>query len=387
MRVIILGGDGYIGWPLALSLSKKGHSVIIVDNCMRREVDLELNVESLTPIRTIEERINSWENITKIRLQYENINVAEEYLKTKNLFSEFRPDVIFHLAEFKSAPYSMRSAEHKIKTIGHNVNAANNILSAIIESNSNSHLIHIGTMGVYGYNSQKNTFIPEGYIDVDMHYDNNFLEKKNILYPFNPGSIYHLSKSLDNLIFQFYNKNDKIKITDLHQGIVWGSQTAETSMHDDLINRFDYDGDYGTVLNRFIIEAAINYPLTIHGTGEQTRAFIHLSDSIKCLELAMSNPPNPNERVRIFNQLSETKSIISLAKNIERITNCKIDFLDNPRNEAKKNELEAKNDSLIKLGFEPKMLNDEMLEDLLNFAKKYSNRCNIDKIPSRPKWN
>ena len=230
----------------------------------------------------------------------------------------------------------MRSAEHKIKTIGHNVNAANNILSAIIESNSNSHLIHIGTMGVYGYNSQKNTFIPEGYIDVDMHYDNNFWRKKNILYPFNPGSIYHLSKSLDNLIFQFYNKNDKIKITDLHQGIVWGSQTAETSMHDDLINRFDYDGDYGTVLNRFIIEAAINYPLTIHGTGEQTRAFIHLSDSIKCLELAMSNPPNPNERVRIFNQLSETKSIISLAKNIERITNCKIDFLDNPRNESKK---------------------------------------------------
>tara|TARA_Y200000002_G_scaffold383270_1_gene404661 strand:+ start:8529 stop:9692 length:1164 start_codon:yes stop_codon:yes gene_type:complete len=387
MRVIILGGDGYIGWPLALSLSKKGHSVMIVDNCMRREVDLELNVESLTPIRTIEERINSWENITKIRLQYENINVAEEYLKIKNLFSEFRPDAIFHLAEFKSAPYSMRSAEHKIKTIGHNVNAANNILSAIIESNCNSHLIHIGTMGVYGYNSQKNTFIPEGYIDVDMHYDNNFLEKKNILYPFNPGSIYHLSKSLDNLIFQFYNKNDKIKITDLHQGIVWGSQTTETSMHDDLINRFDYDGDYGTVLNRFIIEAAINYPLTIHGTGEQTRAFIHLSDSIKCLELAMSNPPNPNERVRIFNQLSETKSVISLAKNIERITNCKIDFLDNPRNEAKKNELEAKNDSLIKLGFEPKLLNDEMLEDLLNFAKIYSNRCNIDKIPSRPKWN
>lgn len=387
MRVIILGGDGYIGWPLALSLSKKGHSVMIVDNCMRREVDLELNVESLTPIRTIEERINSWENITKIRLQYENINVAEEYLKTKNLFSEFRPDAIFHLAEFKSAPYSMRSAEHKIKTIGHNVNAANNILSAIIESNLNSHLIHIGTMGVYGYNSQKNTFIPEGYIDVEMHYDNNFLEKKNILYPFNPGSIYHLSKSLDNLIFQFYNKNDKIKITDLHQGIVWGSQTTETSMHDDLINRFDYDGDYGTVLNRFIIEAAINYPLTIHGTGEQTRAFIHLSDSIKCLELAMSNPPNQNERVRIFNQLSETKSIISLAKNIERITNCKIDFLDNPRNEAKKNELEAKNDSLIKLGFEPKLLNDEMLEDLLNFAKQYSNRCNIDKIPSRPKWN
>ena len=374
MRVIILGGDGYIGWPLALSLSKKGHSVMIVDNCMRREVDLELNVESLTPIRTIEERINSWENITKIRLQYENINVAEEYLKTKNLFSEFRPDAIFHLAEFKSAPYSMRSAEHKIKTIGHNVNAANNILSAIIESNLNSHLIHIGTMGVYGYNSQKNTFIPEGYIDVEMHYDNNFLEKKNILYPFNPGSIYHLSKSLDNLIFQFYNKNDKIKITDLHQGIVWGSQTTETSMHDDLINRFDYDGDYGTVLNRFIIEAAINYPLTIHGTGEQTRAFIHLSDSIKCLELAMSNPPNQNERVRIFNQLSETKSIISLAKNIERITNCKIDFLDNPRNEAKKNELEAKNDSLIKLGFEPKLLNDEMLEDLLNFAKQYSNR-------------
>lgn len=387
MRIIILGGDGYIGWPLALRLSKKGHSVHIIDNFMRRKIDEELDVESLTPIQSLNNRIKTWKKISDTDITFSDIDIAEDFIQLKKTFAQYKPEVIFHLAEFKSAPYSMRSAQHKIKTIGKNVDAANNILSSIIETDINIHLIHIGTMGVYGYSSGENTYIPEGYIDADLHFDDNFTETRNILYPFNPGSIYHLSKSLDNLIFQFYNKNDKIRITDLHQGIVWGSQTNETALHEDLINRFDYDGDYGTVLNRFIIQAAMDYPMTVHGTGGQTRAFININDSLNCLELAMENPPNKDEKVRIFNQLAETKQVSSLARQIHDITGAKIDNVSNPRNEAASNDLEVKNESLIKLGFNPIFLNDTMIEDLFNFAKKYSNRCNIAKIPSLPKWS
>ena len=185
MRALILGGDGFIGWPLALRLSKKGHDVFIVDNFIRRDIDKELGVDSLTPIQSIDKRIRTWREITKLNIEFQNIDIANDFDGLNSLFSYFKPDIIFHLAEFKSAPYSMRSAKHKIKTIGQNVNAANNILSSIIENKLDVHLIHIGTMGVYGYSSGENTYIPEGYIDADLHFDNSYSEKRNILYPFN----------------------------------------------------------------------------------------------------------------------------------------------------------------------------------------------------------
>ncbi len=388
MKVLIIGGDGYIGWPLALRLSKKEHQVLIVDNFVRRNIDDELGVSSLTPIESLDHRLEVWNKEFQpiAPISHKFLDASKDHEELTKLLKDFSPSAIFHLAEYKSAPYSMRSAGHKMLTIGHNVNAANCILSSIIESKIKTHLIHIGTMGVYGYSGDNKTFIPEGYINAELEYD-NYKEKRKILFPFNPGSIYHLSKTLDNLIFQFYNKNDGLKITDLHQGIVWGSQTPETMLDDVLVNRFDYDGDYGTVLNRFLIEAAVNHPLTVHGTGGQTRAFININDSIKCLELAMLNPPEEESELRIFNQLAETKQIDSLAKQIAKITGAQINYIDNPRKEAQSNNLNAKNESLIKLGLNPMLLNDTLLKDLFLFAKQYSNRCDISKIPSLPKWS
>ena len=386
MKIIILGGDGFIGWPLSLDLSKEGHDVFIVDNFKRRKIDDELNVTSLTPIKSLDTRISTWKLITNQDIQSENIDIDKDFSNFQKLLRDFQPDVIFHLAEYKSAPYSMRSAYHKIETVGHNINAANVILSSIIEANIDTHLIHIGTMGVYGYSSVENTYIPEGYIDVDINYESGFKEKRNILYPFNPGSIYHLSKSLDNLIFQFYAKNDNLQITDLHQGIVWGCQTSFSMMHEDLINRFDYDGDYGTVLNRFIIQASLNYPLSVHGTGGQTRALINLKDTIKCLKIAMNNKPKKDNKVRIFNQLSETKKIIDIASIISDVSETKIDNIKNPRNEASENDLVAKNNSLIKLGLDPILFDAKEAIELLEMAKKYKENCDLTKIPSQPSW-
>ncbi len=386
MRILVLGGDGFIGWPLSLDLSKDGHDVFIIDNFKRRKIDDELNVNSLTPIKSLDHRLLRWKELTNFNIISENISIDKDYENLQKILKEFKPEVIFHLAEFKSAPYSMRSASHKIDTVGHNVNAANVILSSIIESEIDTHLIHIGTMGVYGYSSSENSYIPEGYVDVDIKYDNGFKESRNILYPFNPGSIYHLSKSLDNLIFQFYAKNDHLKITDLHQGIVWGCQTPNTSMHDDLINRFDYDGDYGTVLNRFIIQASLDYPLTIHGSGGQTRALININDTIKCLKIAMNNDHKNDSKVRIFNQLSETKRIKDIAKIISSISKTKISNIENPRNEDAENELNVKNNSLINLGFKPVIFDEEHAVMLIDLANKYKNNCDVSKIPSLPSW-
>src|SRR5690606_20010103 len=195
-----------------------------------------------------------------------------------------------------------------------------------------------------------------------------------ILHPTNPGSVYHMTKSLDQIMFQFYTKNDRLRITDLHQGIVWGTQTAETRLHPDLINRFDYDGDYGTVLNRFLMQAAINYPLTVHGTGGQTRAFINLQDTVRCVELALSNPPNPGDRVNILNQMTETHRVRDLAQLVSSLTGAEVAYLENPRNEAAENDLHVKNDRFLELGLEPITLTDGLMREVESIAAKYAHR-------------
>ena len=228
--------------------------------------------------------------------------------------------------------------------------------------------------------------IPEGYLKVFMNTDDGDQVEQEILYPFNPGSIYHMTKTQDQLFFHFYNKNDGVKITDLHQGIVWGTQTPETQMDPRLINRFDYDGDYGTVLNRFLMQAAIGYPLTVHGTGRQTRAFIHLQDSVRCIELAVENPPERGERVQIFNQMTETHRLIDLAEIVSRLTGAEIDFVENPRNEAAENDLYVENRQLLDLGLVPITLEDGLLNEVTQVAEKYAHRCDRDKIPARSLW-
>ena len=385
-KVIIAGGDGFCGWPTSLYLSKKGYDVIIIDNLSRRKIDLELEVNSLTPISSINKRISKWEEISGKKIKYFNIDLSKNYQKLLNIISEEKPNTIIHFAEQRAAPYSMKNSKTKIYTVNNNINSTNNILCAIVESRLDIHLVHLGTMGVYGYSSA-GLSIPEGYLDVIIKNDKGQNVKKNILYPFDPGSIYHLTKTQDALLFSFYNKNDKVKITDLHQGIVWGTSTDETNLDELLINRFDYDGDYGTVLNRFCMQSALNYPLTVHGTGGQTRAFIHIKDSIKCLELAVKNPPKKNEKVKIFNQMTETHKVLDLAKIISELTGSKIQYLKNPRNEDSKNELKVKNKKFISLGLQPITLENGLLEEITDISKKYIDRCDIEKIPCTSYWS
>lgn len=382
-KVIIFGGDGFCGWPSSLYLSKKGYEIIIVDNFSRRKIDEELGTLSLTPISSLKERLEKWKLISKNKIRFFEIDIAKDYKKLLQLFISEKPNAIVHFAEQRSAPYSMMNSSKKIYTVENNLSSTHNILCAITESKQNIHVVHLGSMGVYGYGTS-GISIPEGYLNVKLTENNKQLE---IPYPSNPGSIYHMTKTQDALFFYFYNRNDKIRITDLHQGIVWGTNTDETSLDEILINRFDYDGEFGTVLNRFLVQSVMGYPLTVYGTGKQTRAFIHIKDTVKCIFLALENPPKIGERVKIFNQASESHNLIYLAKKVCNLTGGKIDYLENPRNESSENELIFKNLNFKNLGLNPIKLDDHLIFETSNVVKKYKDRFRLSTVKSFSAWN
>jgi UDP-sulfoquinovose synthase len=376
MRVLVLGGDGFCGWPTSLYLSDRGHDITIVDNLSRRKIDVELEVQSLTPIVPISERLRAWKEASGREIGFVNVDLANEYDRLAALLADLRPDAIVHFAEQRAAPYSMRSAKTKRYTVDNNVRATHNLLTALVETGIDAALAHLGTMGVYGYGWSGSAPIPEGYLTV----------KVPTLHPANPGSVYHMTKTLDQLLFSFYAKNDGLRITDLHQGIVWGTQTAQTIKDERLINRFDYDGDYGTVLNRFLMQAAVGHPLTVHGTGGQTRAFIHIRDTVRCIEIAIGNPPKSGDQPKVLNQVTEVHRLLDLAKMISDKTGAEVAYLPNPRREADENDLVVRNDQFLALGLQPTTLSGGLLEEITDVAARYKDRVDPHKIIARSVW-
>lgn len=386
MRIGILGGDGFVGWPTSLHLSARGHEVGIVDDLSRRAIDAELRAGSLTPIATPDERVQAWREVGGREIAFERIDVAQDYEGLRDWLGSWRPDAVVHFAEQRAAPYSMKSPRHKRYTIDNNLNATHNLLCALVELGLDAHVVHLGTMGVYGYGAV-GVPIPEGYLQVGLEAEGGGTVAQEILYPANPGSVYHLTKCLDQLVFQYYAKNDRLRITDLHQGVVWGTNTDETRLDERLVNRFDYDGDYGTVLNRFLMQAAIGHPLTVHGSGGQTRAFIHVRDSVRCVELALSSPPAAGERVKIFNQMTETHRVRDLARIVGRLTGAPVAAgLPNPRNEAPENDLVVRNDQFLALGLQPTTLEAGLLAEVVEVARRYRHRVDPARIPCVSAW-
>ena len=385
MRVLVLGGDGFCGWPTSLYLSSQGHDVTILDNLSRRKIDIDLEVGSLTPVAPVGDRLRAWREVSGRDIGFVSVDLATEYDRLAGVLSDLRPDAIVHFAEQRAAPYSMRSAATKRYTVDNNVRATHNLLAALVATGTDAAIAHLGTMGVYGYGWSGDAPIPEGYLTVKVPTPAGELERE-ILHPANPGSVYHLTKTLDQLMFAFYAKNDGLRITDLHQGIVWGTQTPQTAADERLVNRFDYDGDYGTVLNRFLMQAAVGHPLTVHGTGGQTRAFIHITDTVRCVEIAITNPPAAGQRPMVLNQVTETHRVLDLAKLVADTTGVDIAFLPNPRVEAEENDLRVRNDHFLALGLRPTLLSEGLLTEVRDVATRCAHRADLRKIVSRSVW-
>lgn len=381
MRVLVIGGDGYCGWATALHLSNRGYEVGILDSLVRRYWDLQLGCDTLTPIAPISHRIQRWQDLTgkSIDLFVGDINDYDFLIQS---LRQFQPDAIVHFGEQRSAPFSMIDREHAVLTQVNNVVGNLNILYAMKEEFPEAHLVKLGTMGEYG---TPNIDIEEGYITIEHNG-----RKDTLPYPKQPGSMYHLSKVHDSHNIHFACRMWGLKATDLNQGVVYGVLTEETGMDEMLINRLDYDGVFGTALNRFCIQAAISHPLTVYGKGGQTRGFLDIRDTVGCLELAIANPAQSGE-FRVFNQFTELFSVGDLALMVKKAgsalgLNVEINNLDNPRIELEEHYFNAKNTKLLDLGLQPHYLSDSLLDSLLNFATKYKNRVDMNHILPKVTW-
>ncbi len=382
MKVLVIGGDGYCGWATALHLAIKGYQVGILDSLARRHWDAKLQVETLTPIAPIQRRLAKWYELTGKSIDLFLGDITNYDFLTEALH-QFEPEAIVHFGEQRSAPYSMIDREHAVFTQVNNVVGTLNVLYAIKEDFPDCHLVKLGTMGEYG---TPNIDIEEGYITIEHNG-----RKDTLPYPKQPGSYYHLSKVHDSHNIHFACKIWGLRATDLNQGVVYGVKTEETALDEMLINRLDYDGVFGTALNRFCIQAAIAHPLTVYGKGGQTRGFLDIRDTVRCVELAIANPANPGE-FRVFNQFTEQFSIGDLALMVKKAGvamgwNVEINHLNNPRVELEEHYFNAKNTKLIDLGLKPHYLSDSLLDSLLNFATLYKDRVDHKQILPKVKWN
>jgi UDP-sulfoquinovose synthase len=384
-RVIVLGGDGFCGWPTALHLSAAGYDVTVVDNFSRRTIDVELGCDSLTPIATMERRVRRWRQLTKYKLFFKRVDIARNYHGLHDVLKKLEPDAVVHFAEQRAAPYSMKSAAHKLYTVRNNVAATHNLLCALVDLKLDTHVVHLGSTGVYGYSGSADFVIPEGYVEADLHNGEHSV-RTQILYPADPGSVYHMTKCMDAQMFYYYNKNDGLRITDLHQGIVWGVETEQTKLHPELVNRYDYDGDYGTVLNRFVMQGCAGHPITVHGTGEQVRAFIHIQNTVQCVQLAIEAPAPSEARVAVFNQTTEQLKLITLAQRVGLMTGAEIRFYTNPRVEAPGNKLKLDNAQFLDLGLDPVKLSDNELAKIATVVHRFADRADLKKVLCTSTW-
>ena len=378
MRTIVLGGDGYLGWPTALHLAAAGHDVAVADNFVRRQYDHELGVQSLVPIEPMQVRLDAWHEVggNPIRSFVGDLTDAEF---TYEMIRAFRPDAVVHFAEQRAAPYSMIDRKHAVYTQVNNVVGTLNLLYAIAEIDREIHLVKLGTMGEYG---TPNIDIEEGWIEIT-----HKGRTDRMLYPKKPGSFYHLSKVHDSHNMEFAGRIWGVRSTDLNQGVVYGQQTPQTALDPRLATRLDYDHVFGTVLNRFVIQAVLGHPLTVYGSGSQTRGFIDIRDTAECIRLAAENPPEPGE-FRVFNQMTESFSVDELAKTVAAAypKTVDVEYLENPRVEADEHHYNVVHTGLPELGLEPHLLSETLIESMFGLVEENKNRVDVASMRPTVQW-
>jgi UDP-sulfoquinovose synthase len=379
MNILVLGGDGYLGWPTALHLSALGHHVTVVDNLVRREYDVEMGVESLVPIFSLQERVAKWHELSGHQIDVQ-IGDLTDAAFTYGVVAESEPEAIVHFGEQRSAPYSMIDREHAVYTQVNNVVGTLNLMYAIAEVNSDIHLVKLGTMGEYGY---PNIDIEEGFIEITHNGRTDVLP-----YPKQPGSFYHLSKVHDSANIMFACRVWGLRSTDLNQGIVYGQSTPETDLDPVLATRFDYDGVFGTVLNRFCVQAVMGHPLTVYGAGGQTRGMLNIRDTLACVTLALENPADQGE-FRVFNQFTESFSVRDMAAMVQAASAKPVriaEGLHNPRVEHEEHYFHAAHTKLLDLGLEPHLLTKSVISGMLNLIEQHQGRVDVNAIAPTVQW-
>jgi UDP-sulfoquinovose synthase len=378
VRILVLGGDGYLGWPSALHLSAAGHEVGIADSFVRRQYDTELGVTSLVPILPLEARVKIWETKTGERIKTYVGDLCDAAF-TYRMVEDFAPDTIVHFAEQRSAPYSMIDREHAVYTQTNNVVGNLNILYAIADLNRDIHLVKLGTMGEYGF---PNIDIEEGWLTLT-----HKGRTDTVLYPKRPGSFYHLSKVHDSHNIEFACRIWGLRATDLNQGIVYGQETGETTADPGLATRFDYDSVFGTVLNRMVIQAVLGHPLTVYGQGGQTRGMINIEDTVECIRLASENPAESGE-FRVFNQFTESMTVLGIAETIAHayMGEVTIDHVENPRVESEAHYFNAAHTRLLDLGLVPHLLSDTLIDSMFAIAERHKDVVNLSAVRPTVRW-
>jgi UDP-sulfoquinovose synthase len=382
MKVLVLGGDGYLGWPTAMHLSAAGHAIAVVDNFLRRGMSVEIGAGSLTPLQSLQERIRAWREVTGDEIVPFVGDLADPYF-VDEVFKTVRPEAIIHYGEQPSAPYSMIDRKRAVLTQRNNVEGTLNVLYAMRDITPDAHLVKLGTMGEYG---TPNIDIEEGYIEI------NHKGRSDVLpYPKLPGSMYHLSKVHDSHNIHFACRIWNLRATDLNQGVVYGIKTPETDLDERLCTRFDYDEVFGTALNRFCVQAVVGYPLTVYGKGGQTRGFLNIVDTIQCVRLAVESPASPGE-FRVFNQFTEQFSVRDLADRVQRVgddlgLNVVVDAVPDPRIEAEEHYYNAAHTKLLELGLQPHLLTDDVIAGLTEVIQRYKDRILLDPIAPKTRWD